>query len=656
MSEPPRPTDPEHPESELREALRQREQELALLRETSLAIGTELDLDTVFKLIASHARRLIHARTVLVPVINRDGNEYTYRAGDGENAEEIVGESLPLDFGVCGWVWKHKRPWWRATLSELSPQERNLWEREAGTLILVPLMGHKDFLGGIAGINKEGGGEFTENDLHLLELFAGQAAIAIENAMAMEDTERALRAAGEAQAELKRMNKRLCAANEALEYLSLYDPLTNLPNRSLFRERLREDIAQAKRKGTSLALLIADLDRFLEINDTLGHDAGDSMLKAAAERFTGPVEKAGGLLARMSGDEFAVLLEADAAGATAVAERMRRKLAQPLRLTGHEVIATAAVGIALYPAHGDDISSLFKSADAAMLAAKQTGSGIRVFDAQRDAGALDRFALTQDLRKALDDGEFRLHYQPKIELATGAIDGVEALARWHRGNGTMVPPDMFICALEQTGLIAPFTYWALERAMRQRTDWLRRGWDIHIAVNVPLSVVLDAHFLPELSRIVGPHRGSNTGLVLEITENIFLGDYDRINGILADLRDFGMGFSIDDFGTGHSSLARLRQLPVGEIKVDRSFVVAMLDNADDEAIVRSTIDLAHNLGLKVVAEGVENADIMVALARLGCDLVQGYHISRALPADELEKFVAHAGWSVRAAARTSAEG
>jgi diguanylate cyclase len=638
----------------LEAALQQREHELALLRETALAVGGELDLDKVFTLIANHARQLIQAQTVLVPILSRDCDEYTYRAGAGENAEEIVGESLPRDFGVCGWVWKNQKPWWRGMLAELPPQERNLWEEEAGTLIMVPLVGRKHFLGGIAGLNKRGGGEFSQNDLHLLELFAGQAAIAIENAMAMETAEQSRRAAEEAQSELKRANKRLTAANQALEQLSLYDPLTGLPNRSLFRDRLHQEIGEAAATASSRVLMVIDIDRFQEMNDTLGHEAGDTLLKSAATRLAGPVTEHGGTIARMSGDEFAVLLSVDVDTAIGIAREMRGLLAQPMRLAGQDIVVTAAIGISAYPRHGQDVSSLFRSADVAMITAKRDKSGIEVFDETSDTGVTTRFALAQDLRKALDSREFTLHYQPKVELANGSIHGVEALARWQRASDVTVPPDMFISALEQTGLITPFTYWAIEMAVSQRAEWLRLGWDLAIAVNVPLSVVLDTHFLRELSRIIRGNRREG-GLVLEITENIFLGDYDHINGILSELRGFGIGCSIDDFGTGHSSLARLRQLPVGEIKVDRSFIMAMLENQDDEVIVRSTIDLAHNLGLKVVAEGVETAAIMAALARLGCDIVQGYHISRPLPANELTEFLRCSGWSVAKVERTTAK-
>lgn len=639
----------------LEAALRQRDHELALLRETALAVGSELDLDRLFTLIAKHARQLIDAQTVLVPILNDDCDEYTYRAGAGDHIDEVIGASMPRDIGVCGWVWKHQRPWWQGMLTELSAQERNLWERQAGTLIMVPMIGRKHFLGGIAGHNKRGGGEFSQNDLHLLELFAGQAAIAIENAMAMEHAEHSRQVAEDAHGELQRANKRLTAANQALEQLSLYDPLTGLPNRSLLRDRLHQEIGQAAATGGSLVLLVIDIDRFQEMNDTLGHEAGDTLLRTAAERFAAVVAPLGGTLARMSGDEFSVVLHADLASAVAIAGQLRAGLAQPLRLAGEDVVVSASVGIAGYPRDGKDISALFKSADAAMITAKRDRSGVETFDATRDTGATTRFALVQELRKALDDREFSLHYQPKVDLAAGRIRGVEALARWRHAGGVSAPPDMFISALEQTGLITPFTYWALETAVNQHAEWRALGWDLSIAVNVPLSVVMDSRFLPELSRIVGGKRMAG-GLVLEITENIFLGDYDRINGILSELRGFGIGFSIDDFGTGHSSLARLRQLPVGEIKIDRSFVMAMLDNQDDEVIVRSTIDLGHNLGLQVVAEGVETAAALAALTRLGCDIVQGYYISRALPAAELGEFLASCAWSVAKIERVSLAG
>jgi len=630
--------------AELEAQIRQREDEIALLRETTYAIGSELDLDTVLGLIAKHAQSLLQAETVLVPIIDSGQHEYTYRAGAGKYADEVIGESLPLDIGVCGWIWKHRKPWWRGMLSELTPQERNRWEKEATTLLMVPLIGRKQFLGGIAGFNKSNGEVFSQNDLHLLELFAGQAAIAIENALAMETVEQSRLAAEQAQIELKRVNKHLNAVNHELEYLSLYDPLTTLPNRSLFKDRFRHDLDHAAGSGEHLALLIIDIDRFQEINDNLGHDVGDTLLRSTAtllKRIAGDNDTLG----RMSGDEFALLLHAGEDLAIETANRALDLLSQPIELAGREMIVTSTIGIALYPEHGSDISTLFKHADQAMIAAKRDKHGIRVFDEQLNVDGPGRLSLLQDLHKALAGQEFELHYQPKIDLSRNSLDGVEALARWQRGKGILVPPDMFIGALEQTGLIADFTYWALNAAMAQRNRWRELGWEIKVAVNVPLSVVMDARFLNELSSIFDSP-GSAHGLVLEITENIFLGDYERINNILSQVRRFGFGFSIDDFGTGHSSLARLRQLPVDEIKVDRSFVMKMLDNKDDEVIVRSTIELAHNLGLKVVAEGVENARVMDVLGKLGCDIVQGYHISKALPVPALEAYLTSTHWAI----------
>jgi diguanylate cyclase (GGDEF)-like protein len=633
-------------------ALRQREHEIALLRQTAFAIGSELDLDKVFALIVDRARELIGAETVLLPLLNRGCDEYTYRAGSGANVAEIVGESLPLDFGVCGWVWKHKRPWWRGVLSELSEQEKNLWEREAGTLLLVPLLGHEHFLGGIAGINKKGGGEFSENDLHLLELFAGQAAIAIENAMAMERVAQARQDAETAQGELQRMNKRLSVVNQELEYLSLYDHLTGLPNRSLFRDRIRTQIEQ--QAGKPLALLIVDIDRFQEINDTLGHEAGDELLRVVAGRFMralGPADT----ISRMAGDEFAVLLAgAGAEMATATARRLLATLDKTLQLAGQEVLVTAAAGIALHPQHGDDVSALFRHADAAMVAAKREKCGVHVFDEEHDAGAPGRIALIRDLRNALDREEFALFYQPKVELATGTITGVEALARWRRADGSHVPPEMFITALEQTGLILPFTWWALETALRQRIAWLKRRFDLRVAVNVPVSVIMDPQFVTGLGQLVERY-GGRGGITIEITENVFFGDYDHLKAILSELRRFDIECSIDDFGTGHSSLARLRQLPVSELKIDRSFVVDMMRSKDDAVIVKSTIDLAQNLGLKVVAEGVENVQTLQQLYRLRCDVVQGHHIAKALPVAQLEHFFAHSKWAVARVGEAAAD-
>ena len=639
-------TGPEARIAALERELEQREHEIELLKETATAVSSELNLDRVFQLIADRALKLIDAETLLIPILNPECDEYTYRAGAGRDVAEIVGETLPLDFGVCGWVWRNKRAWWRGVLDELSEEERNRWEKEAGTLILVPLVGREHFLGGIAGINKRGGGDFTRRDLNLLTLFASQAAIAIENAMAVRRLEDARLIAETYQRELRQVNSRLSAANQELEYLSLYDPLTALPNRSLFRDRLDRALQESKRIDGSLAVMVLDLDRFQDINDALGHDVGDQLLKQVSVRFAAELSHQD-TLGRLGGDEFAVLLpDADGERVERLAKALAQALENPFEIDGQELAVTASMGISLYPDHGQDSTDLMKHADTAMYVAKREHSGFSIFDPESEQDSAGRLGLVGDLRTALTREEFELHYQPKLDLKHRRIVGVEALARWQHRRRGFVPPDIFIPVLEQTGMIREFNYWALESALRQCADWRKQGWNLKVAVNLPVTSLLEADFVGELEKII-VRVGVRDGLILEITENLFLSDYDRLTGILEDLLERGVTFSIDDFGTGHSSLSRLRRLPVDELKIDRSFVMDMERNQDDATIVRSTIDLAHNLGRTVVAEGVENESIMWELARLGCDMVQGYHISKPLAADELESFLRKSGWEVQ---------
>lgn len=634
--------------------LAQRERDIAMLKETALAVGSELDFDTVLQLVVDRARELIDAETVLIPLLNPDCDEYTYRAGSGANVEEIVGESLPLDFGVCGWVWKHKRPWWRGMLDELSPQEKNRWEKEAGTLILVPLIGREHFLGGIAGIDKRGGGDFDKRDLDVLTLFAGQVAIAIENAMAMQKVREAQQAAEEYQGRLQLLNNRLAMANQELEYLSLYDPLTGLPNRSLLRDRLQGQLAISG-PDKPVAVLLIDLDRFQDVNDSLGHDEGDQLIKAVAARFAAqlrPTDTVG----RIGGDEFVCLLPGcDAGAAVRMAHKLQQSLRQAIELAGQDIAMTASIGIALHPEHGDSVTALLKHADAALYVAKQQRNDAQVYDPSYDAFAVGRLALTSDLQAALRQQEFQLYYQPKLALATDTLVGFEALARWpHKVRG-FVPSEMFITALEQTGLIYDFSLWAVETAARQCVDWRRQGWSLQVAVNLPVTVILEPRFVPALRAILARHPVGG-GLAFEITESLFLSDYDRLSTLLNEIRQLGVGFSIDDFGTGHSSLSRLRKLPVSELKIDRSFVMDMEKNKDDLVIVESTIELAHNLGLEVVAEGVETAKTLAHLTRLGCDMVQGFHIGRPLPPEAATEFIRGAGYRLPGAGLDQANG
>lgn len=629
---------------ELEAELKQREYEIQLLTETTQAIGSQLELEKVFGIIAQRARELIHSETLLIPILNKEFTEYTYRAGDGANIDEIIGETLPLDFGVCGWVWRNRRAWWRGVLDELSEEERNRWESEAGTLIMVPLMGRQSFLGGLAGINKVGGGEFTENDLHILELFAGQVAIAIENAMAMEKLEEARHVSEAYQTELKSLNKRLVSVNHELEHLTLYDQLTGLPNRLLFRDRLQQDLNVASQQNFFITIMIIDIDRFQEINEALGHEEGDKLLREVSKRFVRTLGSKD-TLARLGSDEFAVLMMNRSNDmAIEQAQVFLDILEEPVQLTKESVSVSARIGITQYPEHGDDVQSLLKHMDAAIVAAKRSTESIHIYQADKD-DISGRLALYQSIRQAFEQFEFSLFYQPKIELVSGIMIGVEALARWPDHNNSYVPTEMFISVMEQTGMINEFSYWALDTAMTQRVAWLREGIDLKVSVNIPVTMVLENGFVSRMKSLQQKHHNVG-GIIFEITENIFFSDYDRLSRLMNDLQDLGYSFSIDDFGTGHSSLSRLRQLPVSEIKIDKSFVSDMLGNKDDEMIVKSTIELAYNLGIRICAEGVESTEVMQQLHHWRCDIIQGYYISKAMPASDVIPFINKSRWVV----------
>ncbi|HEX9627115.1 MAG TPA: sensor domain-containing diguanylate cyclase [Acidiferrobacterales bacterium] len=370
--------------------LREREAEIALLRETGDALCSELDLEKLLQLVAERAQRLIGAETLLVPVLDRTCTEYRYRAACGKDAAEILGQSLPLDFGVCGWVWRHRRAWWRGVLSELTEEERNRWEHEAGSLILVPLIGKKHFLGGLAGINKAGGGDFDERDLNLLTVFASLVSIAIENAEAFQELDRARRQAEDYQCELKTLNaelerrvaertEALEIANRALKQLALHDALTGLPNRTLLHDRLHQVLRESARSGQPLALVMLDLNGFKEVNDTLGHAAGDQLLREMAGRLQRAL-RASDTVGRLGGDEFAVLLPgADATVASRLVRRLSAAVARETVVGGRPVSLSASMGIAVAPAHGRDPDTLLRCADAAMYRAKRAQDRVCVF-------------------------------------------------------------------------------------------------------------------------------------------------------------------------------------------------------------------------------------------------------------------------------------
>jgi diguanylate cyclase len=628
---------------DLKKELQNREAEIELLQETFAEIGSELDLEKVFQIVADRARELIHADTLLIPILDDSCSTYTYRGGSGKNSNEIVGESLPLDFGVCGWVWRHKKAWWRGMLNELSEEERNLWEKEAGSLILIPLQGRKHFLGGIAGIDKTGGGEFDRRDLTLLSLFSSIVSIAIENAMAVNKIEQAQKTTENYQLRLERLNKQLTESSRELEYLSLYDTVTSLPNRSLFRDRLTQHLSVAYSRKEKVSLLLIDLNNFKDINETLGHDKGDALLKNIANRFLENIEP-NESLSRLGGDEFILTIpKTDEQKTLLRAQVLLDSLEKEFDIEGTEIAVSASIGAAVYPEHGKDISTLLRHADHAMYDAKANKLGINFYNPAHDHSSLGQLTMVADLRKALDEDQFELHYQPKLTIKNNKLIGVEALGRWPHPIRGFIPPNIFIGSLEQTGLIDKYTRWVIKTALQQITTWKEKDLSIKISVNISTQTLMNPNFMDDVEELVKEYGANSTGqkLVFEITENLFLSEYDRLSETLIRIRRMGISFSIDDFGTGYSSLSRLKKLPVSELKIDQSFVMDMINDLDDEAIVKSTIDLGHNLGLIVVAEGVEDDKTYKRLGQLGCDTAQGYLISKALPIDQFDEFISN---------------
>jgi diguanylate cyclase (GGDEF)-like protein len=422
----------------------------------------------------------------------------------------------------------------------------------------------------------------------------------------------------------------------------------------LIQDRLQQGLYVAQRDKRPLAIIMIDLDRFKEVNDTLGHNIGDELLKHVSERISNTLRKSD-TIGRLGGDEFAVVLpNTDMGGSLITADKILRGLEPAFEIEGHTFSIAASLGIALYPEHGKDRDMLLKCADVAMYIAKRANDGYFVYDPKEDKHTTEHLALMGELRAAISNNELELYYQPKIDLEDGRIIGVEALARWHHPEKGFVPPDVFIPVLEQTGLIKPFTNWALNTALGQCHEWNKAGLDLTMAVNLSMHNLRDPNLPGLLSELLKKWNIKEGALILEITESAVMSNPESVIGILAELKSLGVRFSIDDFGTGHSSLSYLKKLPVSELKIDRSFVMEMNRGKDDAMIVNSTVELAHNLGLRVVAEGVESDDILNSLIALNSDMAQGYFISRPIPPDKLHAFLKTSKWKLTEEKRVNA--
>jgi diguanylate cyclase (GGDEF)-like protein len=415
-----------------------------------------------------------------------------------------------------------------------------------------------------------------------------------------------------------------------------HDALTALPNRNLFRDRVEQAIVGARSRREKVGVLIIDLDNFKEVNDTLGHYSGDILLKQLGIRLSGVMQKPA-TLARLGGDEFGILLPEieSAENIEQLVEKIHRVMKTPFSVNKIPIEAHASIGATLYPDHGEDEDTLIQLADLAMYSAKTASNGYMLYEETLKKSCPHHLSLMGELRRAIEADELVLQFQPKIAALTGKLLGAEALVRWQHREQGLIPPDEFIPLAERTGLIGELSLWVVQAALRQCRSWRGAGLDISVAVNLSSRVLLDPE-LPE--KIIGYLEAFDVParvLVLEITETSIMADADRAMEILQRLASIGVRISIDDFGTGYSSLAYLKRLPARELKIDEGFVLDMLEDEHNTMIVRTTIVLAHNLGLQVVAEGVASAGIAERLRELDCDILQGYYISEPIAGDAL---------------------
>jgi diguanylate cyclase (GGDEF)-like protein len=426
----------------------------------------------------------------------------------------------------------------------------------------------------------------------------------------------------------------LATANKELERLAMHDPLTNLPNRALLLVRLQQAIEGSQRDKSTFAMLMVDLDRFKEVNDTLGHDVGDELLVQVSARVSKLLRKTD-TVARIGGDEFAIVLsDVTQEQAISISEKIGACLSREFFVANHKFNIGCSIGVAMFPEHGVDSSVLLKCADLAMYVAKRNHLNHVVYDAAENQQSESKLSLHTSLRQAIEQDELLLHYQPKVDLRTGALVGVEALVRWQHDDH-LIYPDKFIPYAEKTGLIRDVTKWVLKAALKQQSQWRSVGESLKMSVNLSFRDLDDHSLIDYISESLDQWQVDPEDLVLEITETSVMEDPNRTLEVLHQLDEMGLGISIDDFGTGYSSLMYLKKLPVDEIKIDRSFVSDMLSHSDSLVIVRSIIDLAHNLGMSVTAEGVETLEVWEKLSSLGCDISQGYYSGPPMSSEDL---------------------
>ena len=500
-----------------------------------------------------------------------------------------------------------------------------------------------------AGANRIANSQFgdeikVQGDTELTDLAANFNQMSENIELLIADRDSALEDLGELNRDLeKRVQKRtieLQALNVEIARQAMHDPLTELPNRTLLVERLKQNIYLAKRKEKHVAFLMLDLNNFKVVNDTLGHPQGDRLLLDVASRLPTALRQSD-TVGRLGGDEFGIVLpETDAEQAIEVAKKILDSLQPSFELDGQVLSIGASIGIALFPEHGDDEASLIRYADIAMYEAKSSKGGPCLYDPDADHYTTARLALMNDLREAVDNDELQLYFQPMVELSTKKVHVVEALSRWeHPEHGNILPED-FIPLAETSNLIGLISFWALEKSVSQIASWQRQGADIMVSINLSARDLLNPRLAAHISSLCSKYDVDPSMLRIELSESVIMSNPEQVIEVINNPVLKQLNYAIDDFGTGYSSLSYLKKLPINEVKIDRSFVLDMMQNAEDTSIVRSVIELAHNLGHKVVAEGVETEATMTQLELLGCNVVQGFYFSEAVKADDLLDVIA----------------
>jgi diguanylate cyclase (GGDEF)-like protein len=576
---------------------------------------TTLDSDAVLDVVAESCLS-IGFEAVAICVVEIGEEAGTYRIAHARGLPDAaLGYRLPADKGIAGCVRRQQRS---VIIEDHSTWADALDGSRAlglGQVVGTPIWSGSEMVAVLIAGAREAG-TVSRHSIECLELLAGQAGAALGNAQLFAERH---------------------AFQEQLTHQAFHDPLTNLANRSLFRNRVEHALDRKQGRDTLLAAIFLDLDDFKTVNDSLGHAAGDAALVTLAQRLQACL-RPGDTAARLGGDEFGVLCEdlANEAQAAAIAERIADAIRAPLVLFGHEVALSASLGVA-FASHTDDPETLIRNADVAMYRAKEGSPGsYELFDEEMRAKATARVEMERALRRAIENEELRVYFQPKIKLETGAVVGVEALARWDHPDLGLVMPDRFIPLAEETGLIVPLGMWVLRAACRQAASWQAAGRErLTIAVNLSARQLADRGLGAAVAGVVAETGLDPSLLCLEITETVFMEDPDATVETLDALRALGVQISVDDFGTGYSSLIYLRRFPVEVVKVDRSFVAGLGRNAEDTAIVAGVITMSHALDLDVVAEGVETFEQAEALRMMGCEMAQGYFWSRPVDADAM---------------------